>query len=84
MPVLPQKSVKKAKGGGPSMGGVPGEEAPCLMGAADPRVAALARAQQRQKGKGKGARWDDVTFGLDNVAVAEEEFQVRRNDMDVD
>ncbi|CAI5475468.1 unnamed protein product [Closterium sp. Yama58-4] len=53
------------------LGAEPGAAA--LMGSADPRVAAQARAQQRKKGKSK---WGDTAFGgVEDVARAEEDFQ---------
>ncbi|CAI5475465.1 unnamed protein product, partial [Closterium sp. Yama58-4] len=79
--VLPEKKPKKAKGAPAAadisamdlddLGAEPGAAA--LMGSADPRVAAQARAQQRKKGKSK---WGDTAFGgVEDVARAEEDFQ---------
>ncbi|CAI7826013.1 unnamed protein product [Closterium sp. NIES-53] len=88
--VLPEKKPKKAKGApaaadvsamdlddlGTEPGAAGGDSAgaAALMDSADPRVAALARAQQRKKGKSK---WGDTAFGgVEDVARAEEDFQV--------
>ncbi|CAI5495306.1 unnamed protein product [Closterium sp. Naga37s-1] len=60
---------------GAAGGGAVGAAA--LMDSADPRVAALARAQQRKKGKSK---WGDTAFGgVEDVVRAEEDFQGNRD-----